>query len=205
MSRARRSRFTAALTRPTSNEVERKVILAPNASLVRSHYESQGYTVLEVRAGDYRFDGQRPTGAKPSALGIRQASVMLGLTLPVEVKVVSHKGARKGHHIATPTDPSLRVSGNKVYGDPRMAAPTFKHKITVKSWLNAADMGEVLWHELKHAQQFEREALPGAQSAADALQTWRDLYFEGSSYNQKRHEREAVAAQSNNNTIPLAR
>lgn len=198
--RPRRKRFTVILSRS-----QKEVILADDSRQAADHYTSKGLTVLEVREGDYRQRDATPSGARPCFLSIRKASAMLGLRLPVEVKLSGRKSFNLGGYIPVPTDPSIRISGGKARGPLDTAPIGFRHQIEVKSWLTAEEMGECLWHELTHAQQFEREALPLGISVRNILKAWHTDYHDGTGYSQKRQEREACANMKNNSTIPLAR
>lgn len=184
----KRSRHTVTYSPHGSSEVKREVVLCYEASSARSHFERRG-TVLEVRKGDYRTEArkaeqrriQRPTGARPNYLAIRQQVENLGLRLPVQVKVTGHHGRRLGVH--------------KFDGD--------THQILVKNWLDRERMGQTIHHELEHAAQAERVA-HNLRGRAAAL-AWHRAYRDGTSYRHKRWERDARAAEARNAGNPLAR
>lgn len=50
----KRTRYTATISHQSSNEVEKRVILAYDAQSVVDHYSRLGYLVLSVEEGDYR-------------------------------------------------------------------------------------------------------------------------------------------------------
>lgn len=201
----KRTRFTATLTRPTSNEVVRKVILSYDASSVRWHYERLGFEVLEVKKGDYRKASRppaRPTGARPHQQAIQEAIDFLNIKLPVEIKLTSRAGGRYGAHTPVPTGRNVSVRNGRVYN--LDLATGWKHKITVKNWLSAEQMGQTIWHELAHAMQFERDALP-VGLPQDCLRHWRTSYRDGTAYMDKPLEVEARSYEPHNSELPLAR
>lgn len=189
MYRTRRSRFTATVQRPGVG-VTQKVILCYNAEQARSFYTTNGWTVLQVRKGDFVNQPAIPTGPrwKLAHRAVREAQEFLGLTLPVTIKATGHKGGRYGCH-------SLRIGSN---GRPY-------HHITVKNWLDPAEAGRTLWHELTHAMQAERAALAaGASAPSDWLAAWRTAPERMGAYRSRPIEVEARSFEAFNDEQPLA-
>jgi hypothetical protein len=197
----KRARYTATISHATSTKVEKKVILAYDAAGVRDYYSRQGYTVLEVRKGDFRkmeaVQELRSQGrpGTPNVARIREVARALGLTLPVEIKVRNGQNLHLGGWTAA-NDCKTRIQQQTT------PATHMRHQIALKGWLPAERMAEVIMHELEHARQFEREVLPNASTVFDAIMGIRRIYNNGVSYNAKRWEREARAAEATAGNYP---
>jgi hypothetical protein len=206
----KRARFTASLTRATDNEVVRRVILCYTADQARAFYERQGWQVLEVSRGDYRKQPRAASGAQVDQRALREAIASLGLVLPVKVRYSSRTGDSYGRHAVRPTHPSAAVRNGRIYGLKRLTnrEARWEHRIVLKSWLDADQMGRTLWHELAHALQFERDHVIPCGFDASALTTYRRhhaSYRDGTSYSQKPSEREARTYEPRNDSHPLCR
>lgn len=203
----KRTRFTATLSRPGSNDIEKRVILSYDASSVEAHYARLGYEVLQVDLGDYRRVArtatQHPTGARPNMLAIREAIDMLGITWPVEIKVSGHKGGTMGRCKTLPTGGQVERRGDRILNAD--TATGWKHVISVKNWLTTSEMGETLWHELAHAMQFERDVLPLGLDGRGSMRAWNTMYRDGTTYTDKRYEVEARSFEPFNDDLSLAR
>lgn len=163
-------------------------IRAHTAEQVAKHFGIKTTAVILERSTQNR------TGARPNHANIKLAIEQLGIKFPVDIRVIAHKSGTKG------------LCGHaSVFGD--SGPPLFRHNVRVKDWLSPEEMGEVLWHELTHCMQFEREVIKDKNpyTAKIALKNWKKLYWNGVSYQNKRHEIEANNNKVHNKTLPLAR
>lgn len=197
----RRTRWTV-----TKNDGSREVFLSYGPDAAANYF---GVPVSQVRKGDYRVEAEvaqrRPSGARPLKAALRSATQQLGLKFPVEVKMNGRLQGAFGHHMCSPLA-MPRVKG----GYMRSACETtpaayggWVHRIMVKDWLSAEDMGRYLWHELTHAVQWERE-VDFSGSVLDAMLSQRAIYNNGVGYEHKRWEKEANEAMERNALHPLA-
>jgi hypothetical protein len=189
MSRQRRTRYTVTLATG-----EQKVILAYSPTGARQYYEDRGLPTAAVRKGDAnketRIREVRSQGlpGRPSHEGIAAVAKALGITRPVRVTLNSNKSLTFGTHV-----PDYGTNYRSALMN--LSADAFTHHIRVKSWLPAEQMRATLMHELTHAAQYEREVLPHASNAQEAVELRKRIYFDGTSYRAKRWEREARAAE----------
>jgi hypothetical protein len=190
----RRTRYTVTISHTTSNAIEWKVILAYSAQGATDYFARAGYTVLDVERGDYRKRERIVPAHERGQLdwsNIGEAKALLGLEWPGDIRLCNRASQTFGTHTIAPG----------VTGTPR-------HKIMVKAWRTAEQMGRTLWHELAHAAQAERAARErGAVSFTDAAIA-RNQYRErsrGVGYRDKAHEVDARAHESLNDDLPLAR
>lgn len=188
MSQRRRSRFTVTTDRGL------QVILAYSSAGAREYYEARGHTVRSVERGDHRRKAavqeikSQGRAGRPSPMGVREAASALGLRLPVEVTIRNGENLTLGSHAVIADDMRVISLSNQ-------PATVLRHRIALKGWLPAERMREVIGHELTHALQFERDILPHATDAHDAIMRRKRAYNDGTSYKFKRQEREAKAAE----------
>lgn len=133
MSRRRRTRFTVTCSHVSSDEIERKVILAYDAPGAQGYYEERGYTVLRVQRGDYRAEIGQTWKIDREALAA--AIELLDIKLPVKIRFNSRVGKTAGNY-------RFHECGY--------------HDIMLKTYRTAAEASATLWHELTHAMQAER-------------------------------------------------
>lgn len=146
--------------------------------------EQHGYTVIGAVAPVRRQVERVPASAAKWAKderAIRAAIAQLGIRRPVNIKLTGHKGGRNGAY-------TTRGHG---------------HNITVKNWLTPEQATETLWHELRHAYQFEQCVGPATGTAALAL--WRSYPGRRGSYENRPMERDARSYAAKNRHIPLTR
>lgn len=210
ISSRRRTRWTV-----TFDDGYKWVCLAydrPDVERTIAHFHGHR-PVAAVDAGDHRKEPQRDHGARPLMSAVREAADLLGLTLPVEVRTNSRQGTKRGCYSPRSKNPRVAYApGGAVYRAGSSATPAsegcWAHTIMVKSYLPAERMGRVLWHELTHALQFERDVLgvlgPDA-TVLDAHMRMRTLYRDGTSYSVKPWEVEAREHEPLNDDLPLAR
>lgn len=196
----RRQRYRAHLER--DGELSTRMILAYNPQSVEDFYRRMGYIVLDVESARKRRTTERPNNPRwvLDNRAIREACEFLGLTLPVDIKPTNVAGGRHGAHCYTPVDASGRPI--KYLRDLDRVAG-FRHRITVKSWLDVEQASRTLWHELCHAMQAEQVA--GELSPAAALQAWKVAYRDGRAYSRKPIEVEAREYEEFATEHPLAR
>jgi hypothetical protein len=204
----KRSRYTV-----TMQSGVKHVVLAYSLQEARTFYERRGYSVTNVTKGDFRKTAQRAaqssSGAKHVPAAVAEAIDFLGITLPVDIRYSSHSGGVYGRHSAYPTGAGIRVSGNRVFGlrEHTAETATFRHRILLKSWLSADQMGRTLWHELAHAMQFERDHYIGQEdrNASAVMRAYHASYRDGTAYLHKPAEVEARSYEPFNDETPLAR
>lgn len=165
--------------------------LYPNASVV---YLGTG-TGRAPRAAD------RP----PQAFAIDQAALaeaiaLLGIKLPVHVKITAHGGRTMGTH-------RFRAAHGTFMRDPERdtASGGMVHAIAIRSWLGVEEAGRTLWHELTHAMQAERETA-SATTMREQFEGWRFCAARGRgiTYRAKPIEVEARDHEPLNDDLPLA-
>jgi hypothetical protein len=113
---------------------ENKLVLAYDAVGAAGYWRSKGYTVLQVREGDF-VNINADSGFTVDQTALRDAIDLLGLKLPVKLRYHSRPGGTGANY-------RLHRAGH--------------HNIMVKSYLTPAQASEALWHELTHALQAER-------------------------------------------------
>lgn len=135
MSTPRRSRYTAFF-----EGREPSVILTYSAENAREYYTKRGYTVVRITKGDHRKQAharerEATGGFHIDRAALKEAQRILGLKLPVKVRLHGRHGQTDGNH-------------------------QFKgawHNIMLKRYLTPEEATEALWHELTHALQAERQ------------------------------------------------
>lgn len=147
-----------------------------------------GYNIVACRKYVKAEYHQAPenSGFKISALNLRSAEKLLGLTWPIEIKKTSHKGGRRGCY------------------KPTMRNGRYVHAITIKSWLDPEQAGRTLFHELTHGLQAEREIIKHSNWPA-FVRAWNAKYRDGTAYEAKPQEIEARANEALNDKYPLAK
>lgn len=182
--RQRRTRYTV-----TFQDGSKSVFLGYSAQDALNFYNARGKLVKGITKGDYRkheakHEAFKSGGFRIKTLEQRKAIEMLGIEFPVSIHMsnhFSHVSGKDGHHILK-----------------RDKDGTLYHEIMLKSYLTPARASFVLWHELTHAMQAER----------DGRKTW-EGYLEVSAqqhtfpYSRRPWEREANAIAEENEDIVL--
>lgn len=149
--------------------------------------------------------GRPPLARAPQAFKIDQAALaeaiaLLGITLPVSVKITAHGGRTLGTHRFKAMhgtfmrDKSTDTASGGMY-----------HHICIRSWLSVEQAGRTLWHELTHAMQAERETDRNAP-LREQFEGWRFCAARGrgTTYRAKPIEVEAREHEPLNDDLPLA-
>lgn len=197
----RRARYTVEF-----KDGSKKVCLAYDSAGAATLYERRGLKVASVTKGDYRQQESIPafpSGAKPDLTAVREAAEFLGIKQPTKIVTNSRVSTHCGHHQLLPTGGNTVKRGNRVLNAD--TATGWVHRIMVKDWLSADQMGKTLWHELTHAMQVERDCLLPGLTPSQVLSAWKTAYRDGTSYNRKPWEIEARSYEQHNDEMPLAR
>lgn len=193
----RRSRFT--IYRPERDPI---VVLGYTAEGVQHQFPG-----ARIERGDYRRPvASRRMGFKIDLAAVAEAADVLGIKWPVDVVTNSRYGGSLGNH-------SLRYSGGSVrHMGGRIAnidtATRVHHRIMVKTYNSTKRAGEVIWHELCHAMQAEREAAAAnATTPEDIHAAWQTCSARGVGigYQRKPIEIEAREFEAWNDDHPLAK
>lgn len=199
----RRSRFTVVWQR--GGKEHRDVILAYTAACAADYFTRRGGTIVSLTHGDYRRQAAEIAARAGGGFTIDRAALaeaieLLGLKLPVQVKLNSRFGDADGIHHFAPRRGAFKKDPSR-----DTAADGFVHKITVKSYLTPNGAGETLWHELAHAMQAERETA-GSTTMREAFDAWKHCSARrrGVTYRAKPIEVEAREHEALNTDLPLA-
>lgn len=200
----RRTRFTVTYSPVDSNEIRTRDVLAYSADSAERWAEAhRGWVVLSVERHVRR---SRPApahggGYRIDAAALREAQDVLGIKLPVKIVFSSRNGGTLGNHSFRP-----RSGQFKRNPDLDTASGGMYHRIMLKTYLTAQRAGEVLWHELAHSMQAERETV-GAQTMREAFDSWSTCHARGKGigYSRKPIEVEAREFEAWNTDLPLAR
>lgn len=180
MAARRRTRRSFIATAPdgTTKQVN---VLCYSDEFAWKYLEAAGYYDIEkIVKSRPRVPASQATWRKNDR-AIQEALEMLGLKLPVTIKLTGHTGGRRGGY-----RPTSNGAG---------------HHITIKNYLTPERAGRTLWHELAHAMQFERES--GKWIGHAALLKWEASDIHRGRYEHRPCEVEARKFEEYNDACPL--
>lgn len=180
MAARRRTRRSFIATAPDGTTKQINVLCYSDDFAFR-YLEQAGYCNIEkIVKPRTRVPASEATWRKNDR-AIQEAIEMLGLRLPVTIKLTGHAGGRRGGY--RPTDDGAG------------------HHITIKNYLDPERAGRTLWHELAHAMQFERET--DGRVGRAALLRWNASDIHRGSYSRRPCEVEARNFEEYNDACPL--